>query len=351
MNQQSSFIENEIVDEPTEIVTETKSKEIITIEERDRIVNRALDNFNSTVDKAKELVNKSKEYSLKLNGYEKILEAWRLIRAQRLDTEKTGKALREFSNYYNKIVKSREDELTKIFKPEEDRLYEMKKAHEDELERIKEEKRQEEMRKLHARVDALSQFGITLDLEYLKALDENSFQSIYNREKEIWDEKEQIRIQKEAEELAAQQQKEEEEEAARQALAIENNKLKAELEAANAEKKRLADEMLEAENKAKNIQAENDKLLATRDSGKSQTTFGTTPAPESNNPVVATNSSSFSAVIASKEWITKWAKKLDAVILDTAPIDLHPQYETAVEKVRAELVKYHNYLLKISKND
>lgn len=232
-----------------------KAKEVISIEESQRIINRALSNFNLDTTKAKELVIKSSSVSIATSGYPEVLEAWRILKNARLDTEKTGKALRDFSNEYNKVIKGKENELVTILEKEEDRLYKEKKQHEDKREAEKEAERQEELRLLQIRVDSLARLGVTLDLNYLKALDEQSFQNILERETTMWNELEQERLEaiRLEEELELEKNRIAEETTKRKEEEFE--KLKEELRQANIDKQAMADKILAEESAKKEAES------------------------------------------------------------------------------------------------
>lgn len=147
--------------------------------------------------------------ALKINGIEdkegftKVSEARKKLKAERVQIEKDAKELREGAVKFQKTVIARERELIAIIEPTEDSLYNEEKAIEDQKEAIKKEKERKEAERVQSRVNALSKFSFAIDYVEARGLTDAQFNERltqaeidYNQEQE----------RKAAEELARKQE-------------------------------------------------------------------------------------------------------------------------------------------------
>lgn len=337
--------ESQEASETLEIVVPTKKnvEPLLTEVEQNKLITKAINNYNITIDAAQDLTNQTKILTIESHGYEKIKAAWQILRNTRLDVTNTGKLLREFSNKYNKLVKAAEDERINILSPEEDRLYKIKKAYEDELERIKEEKKEAARLKLQDRVNRLAKFDVTLDLGYLEALTDESFEMVIAREEQLWQEAETIRLEQEKAEKAEQQRLADLKLAEEQRLQKENEELKAKLEASEKAKKELADTVYKQEQEIKQSTATSIERPSTN-SGP----YSTTPPPKVNRNDAE---ELWEKTKLDRAYFRELATKLNEVIIHNPAIKLDPMYEKANVELKKNLVTIYNYLLKTGRHD
>ena len=336
-------IESELPSLEIVIPTKKEVEPLLTDAEQSKLITKAINNYNINVEDARELTNQTKELTIETHGYEKIKIAWQILKNTRIDVEKTGKLLREFPNKYNKLVKAAEDERINILSPEEDRLYNIKKAHEDELERIKEEKKEAARLKLQDRVNRLAKFDVVLDLGYLEALTDESFEMVIAREEQLWQDAEILRLEQQKAELEEQQRLADLKLAEEQKLQKENEELKAKLEASEKAKKELADTVYKQEQEIKEKSATPIERTPTN-SGP----YTTTPPPKVNGNEAEVQ---WEKTKLDRAYFRELATKLNEVILHNPAIKLDPMYEKANTELKKNLMTIYNYLLKTGRHD
>lgn len=204
------------------------------------------------------------------------------LKAERVDIEKQGKAMRDHLTVVSKNISAKEKELIEIIEPTEKELLSEEKRVEEEKEKLRIAAEQAEKARVQARIDKLAAFGYSIDLNTITTIDDATFAAVvtnaeaeYNKEQErIAEEKrqqeaeaerlrqeqaaEQEKLRKEREELEALRKKQ----AEAQRIIDENNArvakeladkaaaMKAEQDRIDAEKKRIEDEKLAAEREA-----------------------------------------------------------------------------------------------------
>lgn len=216
-----------------------------------QIIETELQKFDVTIEALQELVAPVKD--LKINGADdregfiKVREARLMLKNKRVEIERNGKSLREFSVKFQKAVISRENELTGIIESEEQRLKGEETRYEQERERIRLEEERKEAQRVQNRIDALSKLGWAIDFYEAKIMPDEDFVKLYNTAEEEFN-REQQRIAAEKAE-AERIRKEEAEQMQREREELERQKAeqrKREQELA-AERKELELQQLEKE--------------------------------------------------------------------------------------------------------
>lgn len=167
--------------------------------------------------KVADLQKKADEYgALTVDGVDdkeglKILTRARIeLKGDVTGIRKAGKALREFSNSYNKAIISREDELASIIEPVRDRLQARETEIEEEKQRIQEAKDKAEDDRIQVMIDKLAVVGHAVDYGVIKGLSDEQFEGMLIEATTIHTEKLR-RDQEEADNLKLQKEKEERE--------------------------------------------------------------------------------------------------------------------------------------------
>lgn len=243
----------------------------------EQFISQQLQKFEFTEEGLIKLVDEVKE--LKVTGIEdkeglkKVHEGRMRLARARTGITKGGKALREFSNTYNKAVLERESTLVAIVSPTEEAL----KKQEDEIEYQKQEKKAQEQReedaKIQTRIDALAKFDFAVDITTLKAWSEDQFnETLVDAEKEF-NEKERKRQeeeQKKAEEREQLKKQKEAQEAERAELERKQREFNQQQEAARQENERKAKELTDQQDQLRKQQED---LRKQKDDARKQRIF------------------------------------------------------------------------------
>lgn len=190
-------------------------------------------------------------------------QAYKLIKTVRIDVEKTRKSLKEDSLKEGKAIDLIAKTLTEQVAPLEEELEAKAKFVEIQEAKRKAEKTQERIEKATVLGFAVPQIAMVADMSdemfetYLKGLQADA----EKREAEARA-AEQARLEAEAKERAEQAERERLVAEAREALRIENERLKAEAE---AREKQIAEERAEAEAERKKVKEENRQIQAEKD--------------------------------------------------------------------------------------
>lgn len=142
-------------------------------------------------------------------GYKAVRAARILLKSERVQIAKDGKALRDSATKFSQCVIAREKELIAIISQTEDELAAEEQRIDEERERLRIQKEREEQEALQKRIDALAKFGYAEDLYTLSIMPEEDFQALLGHAEGEW-QKEQERIAVEKAE-AERKRKEEEE--------------------------------------------------------------------------------------------------------------------------------------------
>jgi chromosome segregation ATPase len=167
------------------------------------------------------------------------------LKAQRIEIEKQGLAMRGLLTPVTKMISAREKELIDIITPEEERLSSREKWFEGELDRIKKEKEQAEFNRIQARINDLANYGVAYDFSKIKSLSDKEFEMVLNSAKE--DHKAEAEKKIEADRVAAEEKRLEDERIAKERAELEV--LRKEKEERDAELKKAQDELAAARKK------------------------------------------------------------------------------------------------------
>lgn len=194
------------------------------------------------------------------DDYKMVSAMRKHLKAERVEVQREGKAMRDILTPINKMIMEREKELVAIISPEEDRLSKL----EEDFEREEAEKKAEAERiaklKIQARIDSLAQYNVAIDYDVLISLTDEQFEAKVAKSKEEF-EAEQYRLaeQKASEEAARKQQEEKEaaEKAAEQArIKAERETLEKQRQEQEAEQRKLQKEREEMEAEKARMKAE-----------------------------------------------------------------------------------------------
>jgi chemotaxis protein histidine kinase CheA len=172
-------------------------------------------------------------------GFKKVYEARQEVKRTRVALQKHAKGLREKAVEWQKKVLKEENRVVSELEAIEAHLQAEEDKIEAEKERIRQEKIEAENKMLQERIDALAAYGFAVDVNLLRSIDDESFQSVLANAKSEYD-KEQIR---KAEEAAAAEE-------ARIKAEAERKELE-ELRAKQAEADRILKENQEREEREK----------------------------------------------------------------------------------------------------
>jgi hypothetical protein len=101
--------------------------------------------------------------------------------------ENEGKAMRDPLNGVNKEISAKQNELVAIVSPSERSLQEIEDWYDAEKERLEIEEKMAEEERIQNRVDKLRAYNCEIDLVYLKAIDDEQFETLVARAKVEFD--------------------------------------------------------------------------------------------------------------------------------------------------------------------
>lgn len=200
-------------------------------------------------------------------GYKAVREARLILKDNRVQVQKDGKALRENAVKFQKRVIERENQLIEIIAETEDGLSEQEDNYNALVEQERTRKEREENERIQKRVDALAKYSHAHDLYDLKIMPEEDFQALLGeaqasfeidqeriKQEKIKAEQERIaeqeRLRVEREEMARIREDQEKREIA---LRAENERIQKEQRAREAELKAERDK-LETEKRAMELE-------------------------------------------------------------------------------------------------
>lgn len=220
-----------------------------------KTINNGLIAFQNKKDELTALAEEAK--GLKITSIEDkeaikfVSEKRKQLKAERVQIEKDGKAMRDNLTKINREISLKENELIEIIEPVEKDLLKEENWVKEEKEKIRLEEVAKEEARIQTRINSLAQYGFEIDYSDIKSMGDETFEK-YVEAAKIQHEKE------EAEKAEAERLRLVQEEADRVARELEKQKIEAErkelelLREKQAEAQKIIDEQnakIEAENK------------------------------------------------------------------------------------------------------
>lgn len=261
--------------------------EVIEEIKTDNSLVKANDQINTGLavfeNKKAELTSLASESKITISGIDdkeniKKADAQRkLLKAQRVQITKDGKAMRDQLTVVSRKISEKEKELIGIISPVEDDLQNQLDKVEAEKERLRQIEIEKENKRIQDRIDSLNNYNHTIDFLSVKSMSEDDFsitltqaKMAYEAEQARLAEEERLRLEKEIEDRKAREAEEKrlseeraeleriraEQEAAAEKIREQQEAIRKEQEAAQA-KLRAEQEVVEAEKRA--IEAEKER--------------------------------------------------------------------------------------------
>ena len=168
-------------------VAEPKSEVAVIFEK----INTGMQAFEARKEELMLLAKEAED--IKVTTYEdkanlkRATELRKKIKAARVKVENEGKAMRDPLNGVNKEISAKQNELVAIVSPSERSLQEIEDWYDAEKERLEIEEKMAEEERIQNRVDKLRAYNCEIDLVYLKAIDDEQFETLVARAKVEFD--------------------------------------------------------------------------------------------------------------------------------------------------------------------
>lgn len=111
-------------------------------------------------------------------GIMQVVTYRKKLKSERVEITKEGKSMRDPLTQLSRTICEKENELIAIIEPTEKLLLSKEKWVEQEKERISIELENKEKERIQSRIDRLAQYGFAIDLNFIKGLDDDSFEKV-----------------------------------------------------------------------------------------------------------------------------------------------------------------------------